>query len=239
MIDISKKTLEKIKKEQLYPRPRWYFLTRNYFFWLMFSLTTILGGIAFGMILFITGDLDWDIYPYLGLSMSEAVTVNLPYLWIVLLVFFMFITYYNFIHTRTGYRYRFVAIFLISLFISTLLGFGFYQYGWTEAVERQLRTRIPGYQSLVYTRENQWMHPEKGLLGGTVIEISLEKRLLWLADHRGQKWEINIDQARVRGNLPLARSQEIKIIGQRLSENIFKATEVRIPRGYHQGKGRR
>ncbi len=239
MTDISKKTLEKIKKEQVHPKPRWYFMTRNYFFWFMFALTTLLGGIAFGMILLITGDLDWDIFPYLGLSLPEAVVISLPYLWIALLAFFLFITYYNFIHTRTGYRYRFVVIFLISLLISVLLGFGFYQYGWTETVERQLRNRIPGYQRLVYTGENQWMHPNKGLLSGTVIEISSEKNSLWLEDYLDREWEIDISQARVRGNIPLTENLKIKIIGQQLSENIFEATEIRVTRGYHQWKGRR
>jgi hypothetical protein len=239
MTDISKKTLEKIKKEQVHPRPRWVFLTRNYFFWFMFVLTTLLGGIAFGMILFITGNLDWDIYHYLGLSLPEAVVVSLPYLWIALLAIFLLITYYNFIHTRTGYRYRFVVIFFISLFISAILGFGFYQYGWTETMEKHLRTRIPGYQRLVYTGANQWMHPEKGLLSGTVIEMMLEKNLLLVEDYLGQLWKIDISQARVRGNVPLTTNLEIKIIGEQLPESIFKASEIRIPRGYHQGKGKR
>jgi len=239
MTDISKKTLEKIKKEQVHPKPRWYFLTRNYFFWLMFALTTLLGGVAFGMILSITTNLDWDVYHYLGLSLPEAVVISLPYLWIALLVFFLFITYYNFIHTRTGYRYRFVVIFLISMLISILLGFGFYQYGWTETVERQLKARIPGYQRMVYTGENQWMHPEKGLLSGTIIKIESANNLIRLRDYLDQEWEIDISQAIVRGNIPLTENLEIKIIGQQLSEHIFEATDIRIPRGYQQGKGRR
>jgi len=239
MTNISKKTLEKIKNERIHPKPRWYFLTRNYFFWLMFALTTLLGSIAFGMILFITTNLDWDIYQYLGLSLPEAVIVSLPYLWIALLIFFLFITYYNFIHTRRGYRYRFIFIFLISLLISVLLGFGFYQYGWTETMERELRARIPGYQHLVYTGENQWMHPEKGLLSGTIKEIDPEKKSLQLKDYQGTEWTIDINQAMIRGNMLLVENMDIKIIGQQLSENIFEAVEIRIPRGFQMGRGRR
>jgi hypothetical protein len=239
MTDISKKTLEKIKKEQVHPKPRWYFLTRDYFFWIMFAITTLLGGVAFGMILFITTNLDWDIYQYLGLSLPEAMVTSLPYLWIALLFLFLFITYYNFIHTRRGYRYRFVVIFLISLLISVLLGFGFFHYGWTETVEGQLRARIPGYQHMVYTGENQWMQPEKGLLGGTIVEIEPEKKSLILKDYRGKEWTIDVSQARVRGNLSITENLEIKIIGQQLSEDFFEAVEIRIPRGSQQGKGKR
>ncbi len=239
MTDISKKTLEKIKKEQLHPKPRWYFLTRNYFFWFMFVLTTLLGGIAFGMILLITGNLDWDVYQYLGISLPEALVVHLPYLWIALLIIFIFVTYYNFIHTRKGYRYRFIFIFFISLLLSAALGFGFYQYGWTETVERQLRIRFPGYQRMVYTSENQWTQPKKGLLSGTIIEIDSENNLLLLTDYRDREWSIDISQARIRGNIPLTEGLEIKIIGQQLSEDLFEAIEIRAPRAYHQGKGRK
>ncbi len=234
MTDISKETLKKIKNEQVHPKPRWYFLTRNYFYWFMFSFTTALGGIAFGMILLITSDLDWDIYPYLGISLPEAVVISLPYLWIVLLIFFLFITYYHFTHTRTGYRYRFIVIFFLSFLTSALLGFYFYQYGWTETVERQLRNRVPAYQRMVYNRENQWTHPERGLLCGVVIEIMPEKNRLLLEDYLNKKWEISSNQARVRDNMPLARNQHIKIIGHQISESVFKATEIRITRGYYQ-----
>jgi hypothetical protein len=239
MNDFSKEILEKIKKEKVHPRPRWYFLTRNYFFWLMFAFTTLLGGIAFGMILFITSNLDWDIYQYLGLSLPEAVMLSLPYLWIALLALFLFVTYYNFIHTRTGYRYRFIFIFLISLLISVLLGVGFYHYGLTETVERQLRTRIPGYQRMVYTSENQWMQPEKGLLSGTIIAIDPERKSLQLRDYHGKEWTIDINQAMIRGNMSLIENIEIRIIGQKEAENVFMATEIRVRmRGLQQGKGR-
>jgi len=239
MTDISKETLEKIKKEQVQPKPRWYFLTKNYFYWLMFVLTTVLGGIAFGMIMFITDDLDWDIYHYLGISLPKAIIISLPYLWIILLLFFLFITYYNFIHTRTGYRYRLVVIFCLSLLISALLGLGFYHYGWTETVDRGLRDRIPGYHHLVYSGQKQWMQPEKGLLSGTIIEIKPEENTLWLEDDLGQKWQIDFSQAHLKGITSLAPNVKIRIIGQKLAEHSFKAEEIRASRGLHQRPGRR
>ncbi|MFO8165679.1 MAG: hypothetical protein R6T98_14255, partial [Desulfatiglandales bacterium] len=98
--------------------------------------------------------------------------------------------------------------------------------------------RIPGYQHMVYTGENQWMQPEKGLLSGTIVEIDPEKKSLILKDYLGKEWTIDINQARVRGNLPLTENIEIKIIGQQLSEDFFEAVEIRIPRGNQMGKGR-
>ncbi len=242
MNDVSKKTLEKIKNEHIYPKPRWYFLTRDYFIWIMFAITTLLGGIAFGMILFITSNLDWDIYKYLGISLSETVVTNLPYLWIALLIFFLFVTYYNFIHTRKGYRYQFIFIFLISLLVSILLGFGFYQYGWTEKVERQLRLKFPGYHNMVYTSEKQWMQPEKGLLSGTIKEFNPKSKYIRIKDYSNNEWKIDISQAVVRGNISITEEEdlEIKVLGKKVTEDVFEAKEIRIiMRGFHQGKGRK
>ncbi len=239
MIDISKETLEKIKKEGVHPKPRWYFLTKNYFFWLMFALTTILGGMAFGMIMFLAGDLDWDIYHYLGISLPKAILMSLPYLWIILLLLFLFITYYNFIHTRTGYRYRFVMIFFIGLFLSGLMGLGFYQYGWTETVDKQLRMRMPGYHHLVYSRESQWMHPEKGLLSGIIVKIKTEEKMIWLEDELGNQWNIDISQARFKGVSSIEQNMPIRIIGKKLSSNSFQAIEIRGDKGLKLGPGRR
>lgn len=239
MIDISKATLEKMKRENIHPRPRLYFLTKNLFFWLMFSLATILGGISFGMIMFITGDLDWDIYHYLGISVSKAVLISLPYLWITFMLFFLFITCYNFIHTRTGYRYHFIMIFFISLLISAILGLGFYQYGWTETIDRQLRNRIPGYHHLIYGREKQWMHPARGLLSGTIVTIDRENGTLSLKDYSAKEWQIDISQIRVKGMLSLTNNLQIKVLGRQLSEDTFKAIEIRTGRGTSQKRARR
>lgn len=239
MIDISKATLEKMKRENIHPRPRWYFLTKNLFFWLMFSLTTILGGISFGMIMFITGDLDWDIYHYLGISVSKAVLVSLPYLWIAFMLFFLFVTYYNFIHTRTGYRYHFIMIFFISLLMSAMLGLVFYQYGWTETIDSQLRSRIPGYHHLIYGREKQWMQPSRGLLSGNITVIDRGNNILFLKDYSDKEWQVDISQTRVKGMFPITNNLEIKILGQQLSEYTFKAVEIRVGRGSSQKRGRR
>ena len=236
MADISKETLKKIKEERIIPRPRWYFLSKNYFFWLMFLLTTILGSIASSMVLLLTGDVDWDIFPYLDIGLPKAILMSLPYLWIILLFFFLYIIYYNFSRTRTGYRYRFILIFLMSLLISALLGWGFCYYGWSEIMDRQLRTRIPGYHHLVYGRQKQWMQPERGLLSGTIMIVEPDKNLIQLKDLYSKNWAIDISQARIRGNVPLSRDLEIKILGKQMSEQAFKADEIRVSRGFQQGK---
>ncbi|MBN2395352.1 MAG: hypothetical protein JXC36_02685, partial [Candidatus Atribacteria bacterium] len=110
----------------------------------------------------------------------------------------------------------------------------------SEVIERQLRLRIPGYHRMVYTSENQWMHPEKGLLGGKVIKIELENDSIQLKDYFEREWKIDISQATVRSTMPLAENMEIRIIGKKISTDIFKANEIRVMmRRFNQGGGRR
>ncbi|MDD4364043.1 MAG: hypothetical protein PHD33_07580 [Atribacterota bacterium] len=238
MSDISKEILEKIKKEKVSPKPKWYFLTRNYFFWTMFIINTILGGIAFGMILLTITKLDWDIFNYLGMGLPKALITSIPYLWVVILLFFVFVTYHNFVHTRTGYRYRIILIFVISLSISIFLGLIFYQYGLTEVVEKHIRNRIPGYHRLVYTGEKQWMHPEKGLITGIIGKIDVQNKSILLKDYFNQEWDVDYSEAKIRGSILLAEGLNIKIIGNKTSEEKFSATEIRIGRGFQQGRNR-
>ncbi len=238
MNDISKEILEKIKNEKVSPKPKWYFLTRNYFFWIMFIINTIFGGIAFGMILLTITNLDWDIFNYLGMSLPKALITSIPYLWIIILLFFIFVTYYNFVHTRTGYRYRFILIFVISLSISIFLGVIFYQYGLTEVVEKHIKSRIPGYHRLVFTGENQWMHPEKGLITGMIAKMDVQNKSIWLKDYFENEWYIDYSKARIRGNISLTEGLNIKIIGNKVSEEKFSAAEIRIGRGFQQGRKR-
>lgn len=236
MNDISKETLEKMREENVQLKPRWYFLTKNYLFWLMFLLTTLLGGLSFGMIMFVANDLDWDIFHHLGIGLPKALLLSLPYLWVALLFLFLFATYYNFTHTRGGYRYQFLVIFLINLLVSILLGLALYQYGWTDTVDTQLRAIVPAYHHLIYDRENQWMQPEKGLLSGTIISLKPDNSSLSLRDHYNKLWDIDIRDANIRGMFPIGKNMEIRIIGQQLTRGSFRATEIRTGRSIPQRK---
>ena len=57
--------------------------------------------------------------------------------------------------------------------ISITLGTGLYFNGFSERLENVFSEKIPYYNRLVYSCEEQWMKPERGLLAGTIIEIGL------------------------------------------------------------------
>lgn len=227
MKNISDEIFKKIKDNNIKPKPRWHFLTKNYFIWLMFGFSVLLGSLTFGIILFMITQLDWDVYHYLGDSFLTTVFISLPYLWLIFFILFIAVAYYNFIHTKRGYRFRFISILFISLIISAILGTGFYYNGFSEKLDNIFLEKIPYYKNLTYTCENQWMQPQKGLLAGTIGEIELFKNSFKLIDFDSNQWKIDINDTLWKGKLTPSTGLKIKLIGEISGENTFKALEIR------------
>ena len=227
MKNISDKVLKQIEENNIKPKPRWYFLTKNYFIWSMFGISVILGSFAFSIVLFIIKQLDWDIHYYIGDNILKTIFISLPYLWIIFLILFLGVAYYNFIHTKSGYRFRFISILLISLIISIILGTTLYTNGYSENLEKIFSQKIPYYDKLVYTCEKQWMQPKKGLLAGTIIEMRLSENSFILEDLNNKRWEVDFYQTVWKGKLNPSLNLKIKIIGKIVDDNYFKAIEIR------------
>ena len=227
MKNISNEVLKKIKDNNIKPKPRWYFITKNYFIWSIFGISIILGSFAFSMIIFIINQLDWAIYHYIGESFLKTVFISLPYLWLIFLILFTGVAYYNFIHTKRGYRFKFISILLISLVISITLGTGLYFNGFSERLENVFSEKIPYYNRLVYSCEEQWMRPERGLLAGTITETGLPENSFILKDLNNNQWKIEASKAIWKGKLTPATGLKIKLIGKVINNNNFKAMEIR------------
>ncbi len=227
MNNISNQVLKQIKENKIKPKPRWYFLTKSYFIWSIFGISIILGSLAFSMVLFIIKQLDWDIYHYIGDSFLKTVFISLPYLWLIFLILFIGIAYYNFIHTKRGYRFKFISIILISLIISVTLGTILYSNGLSENLENIFSEKIPYYHRLVYTCEKQWMQPERGLLAGIITEVGLPDNSFILTDLDNNCWKIQVSKAFWKGKLTPVTGLKIKIIGKLMDDNNFEAMEIR------------
>jgi len=235
MKNISNEVLKKIIDNNIKPKPRWYFITKNYFIWLVFGISIILGSFAFSMILFIIKQLDWDIYHYIGESFLKTVFVSLPYLWLIFLILFIGVAYYNFIHTKRGYRFKFISILLVSLIISITLGTGLYFNGFSEKLENVFLKKIPYYNRLVFSCEEQWMRPKRGLLAGTITEIKLPENNFILTDLDNNRWKIEASKAIWKGKIAPEIDLKIKLIGKLIDDNNFEVMEIRP---WQQGQGR-
>lgn len=231
MNKLCNKVLEKIKEEKIKPKPKWHFLLKDYFVWLVFSVSVIFGGLAFCVTLAVLLDSDWDIYRQLGQNFWGNVLLSLPYLWIVLMFLFLGFAFYNYKHTKKGYRCQTCLIFGSSVAASVILGLFLHFYlDFGGKIDKYFSQKIPLYENFgcyCYRKKILWTQPEKGFLGGKIIQIKRENSFN-LEDFQGVVWEIEKSEPMlIRRPVLLIENEEVKLIGEKKGERIFRAREAR------------
>ncbi len=206
-------------------------MLKNYFVWLAFVVSVIVGALAFCVVLSVFFESDWDIYRYLGLSPVKYVLLSFPYVWIVLLFLFLGLAFYNYKHTKKGYRCRTCVFFGLSVVASLVLGSFFHFYlGLGEKMDRYFSQKVPVYERAgchCCRKKALWSQPEKGLLGGRIIEIR-QGEGFDLEDFKGLVWQVEKDeQTFVRKPVLIIENEEVKLLGEEKAEKHFWAREIR------------
>lgn len=224
------KVLSRIKEEKIKPKPRWQFLLKNYFVWLAFAVSVLVGAISFCVIIFFFFSNDWDIYKYLKVNPFQHFIFSLPYLWIIVLLAFLALAYYNYKHTKSGYRCETYVILGLSILASVILGLLFhFGLGMGEKIDNHLSNNLPVYSRLhaYCNRQNIWSQPEKGLLGGKIKEIIGDNEFK-LEDFKGLVWQIEEDEeVLMPAGFVVAVGRKVKLVGEKRAERYFWAKEIR------------
>ncbi|HLM83772.1 MAG TPA: hypothetical protein VK254_00985, partial [Candidatus Bathyarchaeia archaeon] len=173
MENLSDKVLKKIKAEHIAPKPRWQFLLKNYFIWMLFLVSLLLGALAFCVMIYVVFTNDWDLYKYLNTSLAGNIFISIPYLWIGFLVLFVWIAYYNFKYTKSGYRRETYFVVGLSIIGSLFLGAFLHTLGAGEKIEDFVAISVPGYKKIACcsNRKDIWVQPASGLLAGEIVGI--------------------------------------------------------------------
>ncbi len=226
MKKLSDKIVNKIKEEKIKPKAKWVFLLKDYFIWSAFGVSIIIGGLAFVVILFLLTTNDWDMHKYLGEGFGVYFLTALPRVWIGTLILFLLVAYYNYRHTKGGYRYKAYLIVLGSVVTSVVIGTALFFMGLGDKIEQSFANTLPYYGGYMEHRMEIWNQPEKGLLAGEIIEIKSEN-ILMIEDFKKNIWEIDVNNALWRGGQVAKIGNKVKIIGVKKSNNIFTAQEIR------------
>jgi len=229
MKKLCDKVLEKIRKEKIEPKPRWHFLLKDYFVWLAFAVSAFVGALAFCVTLSIVVDNDWDIYRYLSMSPAKHILLSLPYLWIVVILLFLGLAFYNYKHTKGGYRHGTFVVLALSIAGSVVLGLVFHSLGMGRKIDRIFSQNLPFYQNVhcCCNRKDIWSQPEKGLLGGRILNVRLENGFD-IEDFGGIIWQVEKNnETLIRGPVLIIENEEVKLIGEKRDERRFRAREIR------------
>lgn len=231
---IREHILETLKKEKITPKPRWHFLLKDGFLWFGGIGAMIVGSIAMSVVFFLGANQEGFIAKVLFLSGWREFLSYALILWLVLLILFLGIAWYNIRHTKRGYRFH--VAFISMIFILPFLGGAFlYEVGAGHFTEALVNTYIPSYETVMERRQSLWNHPEQGLLGGKIISFRGENEIL-LRDMIGKDWTIlYLKDFDTKEDAFLEEGVLVRIEGKLIEKDIFEAYRI-LPwelRGMH------
>lgn len=221
MKTISQKVLTKIKDEEIKPIPEWHFSTKHYLLILNTLIWGLVGALSLAMATQFLVDQDWQIYQNNHLAFAERLFIDLPYIWLILLIAISIYIYFNIRHSETGYRWSSGAIIAAGLLAGLIFGLGLYFLGFGQKVDNLVDHNFSFYDSVSDQRIANWSRPMAGYLGGKVLSDT--DSVLTLKDFQGNAWQIDISQTKSMLNLNSLEGSQIRIIGKVTAPGYFQA----------------
>ncbi len=241
--ELKKTILEKIKNIQ--PKAKWKFILKNYLAWIFGALSLLIGAITTAVIIYIIQNNDYGLYRLAHPSPLNMVAKTLPYFWIISLIIFIIIVYYNLKHTKKGYKLELYKISIIVILASIFLGIIFYNLGLGEKIDHGFSQRLPFYRQMMRPRQMIWLETEQGLLAGKIINLKNPENFT-LLDLNNQEWEvIKLENNQLPlppnffpNNFNLQIGLDIKAFGKKIDQNHFQAFIIRPLKPSFPGPGR-
>ncbi len=224
--NFTKNLLEKIKTDKLEPKPRWQFLLKNYLIWIFGALSLLFGSLATSVIIYLLKHNNWQLAEKSD-SFWSFFLLTIPYFWLLFLALFILIIFYNFKHTKKGYRYKPLHIIIVAVLSSIIIGEVFYLAGFSKKIDDVLGARAPFYKEMLNPQLHYWCNPDKGRLAGVILK---ENNKIALIDPSGKYWELQIgeDQLKLISEY-YSSGQVVNILGKTISfeEGIFQVEVFR------------
>lgn len=229
MSEFSQKTLAEITRKNIRPIPFWVAWLRNSAYWVGALVLVLFSALATGTSFHAVSEIDWDAYIKADFSWLQIILSGAPLVLMAFIVLFFWMTLYFFHQTRYGYRYP--TSFLVAVFFSTSVVFGYFIEisPLDEPTENFLLYALPHADTLptnlIPTAARQWSQPEKGLLGGTVV--SSNDTDFQLIDTSEKLWTVEYSSAEIASDTSLEPDEAIKVIGNQEGDDAFTASEIR------------
>jgi len=229
MNDIAKKTLASIKERQIKPVPKWCFVGKRYLCWGGTALAVIAGALVGALLLIFLREYDWDVIDFRHHEGWHTLFIIIPYFWIIF--FLLLAALAMILLRRTDRGYRFESLHLIALTAAMVIAGG----ALLAALNVHQKTHdffvrhSAYYERTRSSRQDEWSHPEHGLLGGEIHDQ--RGNVIMIRDFRGWCcWEVITDENTLwPGNHDriLPGRGKIRVMGVAVGEHGFKAREIR------------
>jgi hypothetical protein len=221
----SLKVIEKIKKDDIKPVPKWQGYFRNGLFWLAVVLAVFFSALAFSAFILTLFEIPLEIFREFHLGgYMRIIFQALPYFWLISILIIIFLGLWAFQKTRYGYRYQIFGVVGVGIVLMILFGFIFGQYKVSQSFKNLAERPIPeGLRGGVL---NRGCFVEDGLLGGEIVKI--EKEFIYIKNPRNEEWRVIVeDDTVIKSWDDLKVSDRVLVIGEKKGKFIFKASVVK------------
>lgn len=226
--------LTRIERENVQPRSRLFFQSRECVIWMVWFVALLLGAIAVAVTLYVSMSVPYTLYEATHSNLLTAFISALPYIWIMIFVLTAYMAIIHFRYTKHGYRYQTFTILGGSLFLSVIAGIGLQAVGGGYILDQTLGNWIAMYPSYEQQRVGLWQQPGQGRMIGTLVPLeeredaAPEDQQFVFRDHDESVWDLDTSELD-QGDVTLLREagqQPVRVIGTTTDSGMFHVCGV-------------
>lgn len=225
MSKLSTSVLDKIKKEHVKPKPKWWFVSMHVAMWVVIAVSVLVGSLAMGVLIHEFSGAEWGHVGRLNKDGVPGFVFMLPYVWFATLGLTLLVSYHLFAHTKKGYKHQPYMVVGGTVLLSVLLGFGLYASRTAERFEAVMIERVPPYAKYMEDREHLLVAPEHGVVAGMIIDEE-DGVLIILNDVKNREWKVDITNARYRDK-DVEVGHAVLAVGEKEDDFEFTASAIK------------
>ena len=147
------------------------------------------------------------------------------FFWLVILLVFILIGYYNWRQTDKAYKYNPWLALGISLILSCILGGVIYFANGAATLERKAANHLPLYKEMAMKKCAFSQNQNENLLIGWV-EAEIQDEHFEFRDCAKQQWQVLINELELSDLEHVKVKNRLKLIGEKQDSFQFQAEEV-------------
>lgn len=243
----SIKIIDKIKKEDIKPLPKWRVDFKSYLYWIILASMVLIGGLFISLTM-----IDYlDIGPELARNLKIRnflfiIFRAMPFLWIILLGLSLIFGIAAFRSTKRGYRYSILSVLILMILLISVFGFISHISKIDQRIKNSFENR-PHLNKLGPPQEKRFFQPDNGIIAGRIKGV--EENSFFLVNPEGEwtvyfsdrviiksrdkeiEWLINdSENIKTKNKNEIKLGKKVLVIGDKIDEENFQAKSIIIGR---------
>lgn len=205
---------DRIERENVCPRSRLFFQSRECVVWSLWLLTVLVGALAIAVSLFVVTHRRYALYEATHDNFLTFFATVLPTVWVVIFLLMIGFAIYNVRHTRRGYRRPLWMIAASSVVLSFAGGSLLQMLGLGAVIDREFGDLMATYPSQERMERALWQAPAEGRLVGRMEgPVGVATGTIWFTDVTGQRWQVTITDFYPADHEVLSTRERVRLLG--------------------------